>query len=75
MTPNLHPNCDELDDKIILLLKEQPTLSQNGIAKVLYVNVNNIKSRISKLKKLNLLVREGTSQKGTWIVKAVQELE
>ena len=56
-------------------LKEQPTLSQSGIAKVLNVNVNNIKLRVSKLKKLNLLVREGTSQKGTWIVKAVQELE
>ena len=35
MTLKLHPNCDELDDKILLLLKEQPNLSQSGIAKVL----------------------------------------
>ena len=75
MTPKLHPNCDELDDKILLLLKEQPTLSQSGIAKVLNVNVNNIKSRVSKLRKLELLEREGSSQKGRWVVKAIQELE
>lgn len=68
-TPKLHPSCDELDQKILLLLKEQPQLSQTGLANVLEVNVNNIKSRISKLKKLEIIERKGTSQKGYWIIK------
>lgn len=34
--------CESIDDKILLLLKKQPTLSQSSIAEVLGVNVNNI---------------------------------
>lgn len=68
-TPKLHPSCDDLDEKILLLLKNQPTLSQSAIAETLNANVNNIKSHVAKLKKLELLEREGTSQKGRWILK------
>lgn len=68
-TPKLHPSCDDLDERILLILKNQPTLSQSAIAEALNANVNNIKSRVVKLKKLELLEREGISQKGRWILK------
>ena len=68
-TPKLHPSCDELDEKILQALESQPTMSQSSLASLLDKNINVIKTRVSKLKRLNLLAREGSSQNGKWIVK------
>ena len=59
----------ELDLAIISLMKKDPTTSQTAIATALNANINTLKYRVLKLKEKGIVEREGTSQKGRWIVK------
>ena len=62
-------NLLDMELKILNVLKKEPTMSQSKLAEELGTNTNIIKYYISKMKKLGIISREGSSQKGRWIVK------
>ena len=66
--PKLHPSLDELDNKIVTLLKEHPEYSQSQVSQELDENINKIKTRFTKLKDLKIIRHEGSSQNGIWII-------
>lgn len=59
----------EFDLAIISLMKKDPTISQTALATSLYANINTLKYHVLKLRKKGIIDREGSSQKGRWIVK------
>ena len=62
-------NVSDLDLAIISLMKTTPTISQTSIATSLNMNINTLKYHVLKLKEKGIIEREGSSQKGYWIVK------
>ena len=59
----------EFDIAIISLMKKEPTISQTAMAESLNVNINTLKYHVLKLKEKGIIEREGSSQKGRWVVK------
>ena len=59
----------EFDLAIISLMKKEPTISQTAMAASLDANINTLKYHVQKLKDKGIIDREGSSQKGRWIVK------
>ena len=59
----------EIELGIVSLMKKDTTVTITEISKELAVNSNTLRYYISKLKKMNIIEREGSSQKGYWIVK------
>jgi DNA-binding CsgD family transcriptional regulator len=57
-----------LEKSIVDQLRSNPRLSQSGLAEILDINVNTLKAAIRRMTKQGLLSREGTSQKGYWVV-------
>ena len=60
---------DGLEESILKLIREEPTISQKEIADQLAMNQNTVKYYIRKMQKNELLVREGTNRKGQWIIR------
>ena len=58
-----------LEKQIIEIVSNAPRISQREIAGIVDVNYNNIRYYMEQLKKKGILAREGTSQKGSWIIK------
>lgn len=54
------------EDKILLLLKENPTMTINQIAEKLNLTQRAIEKQISKLKNENRIKRIGSARKGQW---------
>ena len=50
-------------------MKKAPTISQTAMAISLNANINTLKYHVLKLKEKGVIEREGSSQKGRWIVK------
>jgi ATP-dependent DNA helicase RecG len=46
-------------------MKKEPEISQKTIADELGLNYNTVKYYVTKLKRMNVIEREGSSQKGT----------
>ncbi len=59
----------EFDLAIISLMKKDPTISQTAMAASLNANINTLKYHVMKLREKGIIDREGSSQKGRWIVK------
>lgn len=59
----------EFDLAIISLMKNDPTISQTAMAASLNANINTLKYHVMKLREKGIIDREGSSQKGRWIVK------
>jgi len=59
----------EFDLAIISLMKKDPTISQTAMAASLDANINTLKYHVLKLRGKGIIDREGSSQKGQWIVK------
>ena len=57
-----------LEKQIIEIVSNAPRISQREIAGIVDVNYNNIRYYMEQLKKKGILAREGTSQKGSWII-------
>lgn len=57
------------EQAIIGLLKQRPDLSQKQLARLLNMNLNTVKYYMKKMRNNGRLQREGSSQKGLWIVK------
>lgn len=54
--------------RIIKVIKDNPALSQSQIAELLGEKHDTIKYHMRKMRLSGVLKREGTSQKGKWIV-------
>ena len=57
-----------VEEKILLVIKESPTSSQAKIAKEIGISVDSVKYYIRKMRENHIITREGTSQKGKWII-------
>ena len=57
------------EQAIIDLLKQRPDLSQKQLDCLLNMNLNTVKYYMKKMRNNGSLQREGSSQKGLWIVK------
>lgn len=65
------PNDTQLtpDEKEILqLMQTNPRVSQTELSVLLNKNINTIKAQVRRLKKAQLLAREGNGRSGRWIV-------
>ena len=54
---------------IIELIKLNPSITQKEMATSLDLTRDTIKYNIALLKKFNILLREGSTKKGKWIIK------
>ena len=57
-----------VEGRILALIKENPKISQSQMASKLGIPVNSVKYYINKMRHEQHIVREGTSQKGKWII-------
>ncbi len=55
-------------EKIIALIKHDPSISKEELANELQLTVDGVKYHIRKLNKKGVLVWEGSSKAGRWIV-------
>ncbi len=61
-------SLQELDLRIVNAMKTNPYISQSRLSEDLNVNLNTLKYHVQKLKRDNVIGREGSSQKGRWII-------
>ena len=59
-------HLSEIQDKIIALIKKNPSITQKEIAKTLEISREKVKYHIAVLKENNLIIREGSTKKGIW---------
>ena len=59
---------NEKEKEILNLVQIQPSITQKEMANVLVWNLASVKYYITKLKDKKYLMRQGSSQKGKWIV-------
>ena len=60
-------SSEKTSDKIILLIKENPSISAKEIAEKLGVSSRAIEMQIAKLKKNNVITRIGPAKGGHWV--------
>ena len=58
----------EKEIEILNLVRMQPSITQKEMANVLDWNLASVKYYITKLKEKNYLKRQGSSQKGKWVI-------
>ncbi len=58
----------ENEYKILSIIAKKPSISQSGIAKELDFTVSSVKYYLSKMRKKDIVRRDGTTQKGCWKV-------
>ncbi len=54
--------------RILKVIQEEPTLSQKKIADAIGEKYSTVKYYMESMKKSGTIKREGTSQKGKWII-------
>lgn len=59
-------HLSEIQDKIIALIKKNPSITQKEIAKSLEISREKVKYHIAVLKENNVIKREGSTKKGIW---------
>jgi len=62
-------NLTEIQNNIIGLMLDSPTITQETLARILDVNIRTIQRNIKTLIDMNLIERTGATKKGEWIVK------
>lgn len=65
---DIHAIENSIPMRIMKVIKENPTLSQSQIAEKLGEKHDTIKYHMRKMRLSGIISREGTSQKGKWIV-------
>lgn len=68
ITPQITPQITELEERILGVLKQNPTFSRNEIAETLKIGTETVKEYIQKLKNKKLIIREGNNRTGYWKV-------
>ena len=54
--------------RILKVIQEEPTLSQKKIADIIGEKYSTVKYYMESMKKSEIIKREGSSQKGKWII-------
>lgn len=54
--------------RILKVIQENPTLSQKKIADIIGEKYSTVKYYMESMKKSGIIKREGSSQKGKWII-------
>ena len=54
--------------RILKVIQEEPTLSQKKIAGIIGEKYSTVKYYMESMKKSGIIKREGSSQKGRWII-------
>lgn len=62
-------NLTEIQNSIIGLMLDSPTITQETLARLLDVNIRTIQRNIKKLIDVGLIERIGATKKGEWIVR------
>ena len=62
-------NLSEIQNNIIQLMLDLPTITQETLARLLDVNIRTIQRNIKILIEIGLIERIGATKKGKWIVK------
>lgn len=57
-----------VEARILIVIQEEPTLSQKKIANVIGEKYSTVKYYMESMKKSGIIKREGSSQKGRWII-------
>ena len=52
--------------KILLLIKENPFLTREELSKIMNITVRGVEYNLSKLKKMGILLRVGSTKSGKW---------
>jgi len=65
---NAQENLDELQLRIIEVIENNSKITQKELAEYLNVTRDIIKHNITKLKKKNIITREGATKNGRWII-------
>lgn len=67
--PKDDPNeFDNIENLVLSILKDNPLISRREISIQLNVSDSTIKRTLSRLKKTNLIKREGSTRNGKWII-------
>ena len=59
---------NSIENRILEVIKNNPQVTQVQIAETLKISKSTVKYYIGKMGKAQLIKREGTSQKGKWII-------
>lgn len=59
----------EIQNSILELMSNSPTITQNTLSRMLDVNIRTIQRNIKKLIEVGAVERNGTTKKGKWVVK------
>ena len=54
--------------RILKVIQEEPTLSQKKIADIIGEKYSTVKYQMESMKKSGVIKREGSSQKGKWVI-------
>lgn len=67
--PKDDPNeFDNIENLVLSILKDNPSISRREISIQLNVSDSTIKRTLSRMKKTNLIKREGSTRNGKWII-------
>lgn len=61
-------NDNSVVTRILKVIQEEPSLSQKKIANVIGEKYSTVKYYMESMKKSGIIKREGSSQKGKWII-------
>lgn len=61
-------NDNSVVTRILKVIQEEPSLSQKKIAAVIGEKYSTVKYYMESMKKTGIIKREGSSQKGKWII-------
>ena len=61
-------NDNSVVTRILKVIQEEPSLSQKKIADVIGEKYSTVKNYMESMKKSEIIKREGSSQKGKWII-------
>ena len=60
--------ANDLENKIIAIMKEMPTITRRELAQKLGISPDNVKYRIRKLNEAGIIEHEGSTKSGKWVV-------
>ena len=61
-------NDNSVVTRILKVIQEEPSLSQKKIANIIGEKYSTVKYYMESMKKSGIIKREGSSQKGKWII-------
>ena len=68
---NYHNQLSEIQNKILEIIKENPTISVKQISQLINeIKYDAVRWNIAELKKKDIIERKGTTRKGIWTIKS-----